>query len=68
MPVMVSPDGSIGEIPQENVTAAQASGFRLMSQDDMQRLHNRLFLADKFFEKRHPKVTNWRLPRGRGRW
>lgn len=65
---MMSPTGEIGQIPEEQVEAAKSEGFREMSDQDMQRLHNRLFLADKFFEQKHPKITNWRLPRGKGRW
>ena len=39
-----------------------------MTTDMMKRMYNRLFLAQKFFEQKHPKFTSTRLPRGFGRW
>lgn len=68
MPNMMSPDGDLGQVPEEHVPDALAAGFKVMTQNDLQRMHNRLFLAQKFFEQKHPKITNWRLPRGRGGW
>lgn len=65
---MMAPDGTLCEIPEENVEAAKAEGFEVMTDAHMQRLYNRLFLAEKFFEQKHPKVAALRLPRGRGRW
>jgi len=65
---MMAPDGTLCEIPEENVAAAESAGFKAMSDADMQRMYNRLFLAEKFFEKKHPKIKAVRFPRGRGRW
>lgn len=65
---MMAPDGTLCQIPDENVKDAESQGFKVMNDADMQRLYNRLFLADKFFEQKHPKMTSLRLPRGRGRW
>jgi hypothetical protein len=65
---MISPEGIIGQIPEDQVTTAEAHGFRVMTDSDLQRMHNRSFLAQKFFEQKHPKMTSTRLPRGRGRW
>jgi hypothetical protein len=68
MPRMISPTGELGQVPQEQVEAALQEGFKVMTDEDMANMHNRQFLAQKFFEQKHPKITNWRLPRGRGRW
>jgi hypothetical protein len=65
---MMAPDGSLCSIPEENVEAAKEAGFKEMTDTDMERLYNRLFLAEKFFEQKHPPMTRLRLPRGRGRW
>lgn len=65
---MMSPDGELGDIPADQVEAAKADGFKLMGDADMQRLYNRMFLAHKFFEQKHPPLKAVRLPRGRGRW
>lgn len=64
----MAPDGTLCEIPDENVKAAEAEGFKVMTDAHMQRLHNRLFFAQKFFEQKYPKTTRVRFPRGRGRW
>ncbi len=68
MQTLISPEGTIGQMPEEQVESALQAGFKMMTRGDLQRLYNRLFLAQKFFEAKHPKITNWRLPRGRGRW
>lgn len=68
MPTMMSPEGALGHVPAEEVQKAITDGFRVMTQDDLQRLHNRLFMAQKFFEQKHPKIKSFRLPRGKGRW
>lgn len=65
---MISPEGVLGQVPDEEVAAAREAGFRPMTDEDLQRMHNRSFLAEKFFEQAHPKIKDWRLPRGRGRW
>jgi len=65
---MMSPSGELGEVPADQVEAATAAGFKVMTDDMMATMFNRLFLAQKFFDQKHPKITNWRLPRGRGRW
>lgn len=64
----MSPTGALGDVPDDKIEDAKAAGFKLMTQDDMQRMHNRLFFAQKFFDQAHPKLTSFRLPRGRGRW
>ena len=68
MPRMMAPDGTLGEVPAEQVEAAIAAGAKVMTNEDLARMHNRMFLAQKFFEQKHPKITSFRLPRGRGRW
>lgn len=65
---VMSPEGEIGQIPDEHVEAAKLDGFKVMADGDMQRMYNRLFLAHKFFEQKNPPVSVLRLPRGRGRW
>ena len=65
---MMSPTGELGQVPDEQVEQALAAGFKVMSDDNMATMFNRMFLAQKFFDQKHPKITNWRLPRGRGRW
>jgi hypothetical protein len=65
---MMAPGGTLCDVPQENVALAEAEGFRVMTDEDMSRMFNRMFLAQKFFEKKHPKMVSTRLPRGRGRW
>jgi hypothetical protein len=65
---MMAPDGTLCSIPEENVEAAKQEGFKVMTDADMQRMHNRLFLSQKFFEQKHPPIGRLRLPRGRGRW
>lgn len=65
---MITPEGTLCDVPQENVSAAEAEGFKLVTDADLARMHNRLFLAQKFFEQKHPTIRNWRLPRGRGQW
>lgn len=64
----MGPDGELYSIPDENVAEAEREGFKVMTDADLQRMHNRLFLAQKFFEQKHPKMTNVRFPRGKGRW
>ena len=68
MPRMMSPSGELGQVPDDQVEQAKAAGFKVMTDEAMQTMYNRLFLAQKFFEQKHPKVKSWRLPRGRGRW
>ena len=65
---MMAPDGTLCSIPDENVAEAEKAGFKIMTDADLQRMHNRLFLAQKFFEQKNPKVKSYRFPRGRGRW
>lgn len=65
---MMAPNGEIGEVPEDQVESAISSGARVMTTDMMKRMYNRLFLAQKFFEQKHPKFTSTRLPRGFGRW
>jgi hypothetical protein len=68
MPRMISPAGELGQVPDDQVDEALQAGFKVMTDENMATMYNRLFLAQKFFEQKHPKITNWRLPRGRGRW
>jgi hypothetical protein len=49
---MMSPDGTLGEIPGEKVEAAIAAGFKEMTDADMAHLYNRAEIERKFFEKR----------------
>jgi hypothetical protein len=65
---MMGPDGELYWIPDENQAEAEKEGFKVMTDADLQRMHNRLFLAQKFFEQKNPKVKSFRFPRGRGRW
>jgi hypothetical protein len=57
---MMSPDGTIGEIPADRVADAQAAGFKEMTDAEMAHLFNRAELERKFFEKRwkegHPPI------------
>jgi hypothetical protein len=65
---MISPQGDLYQVPEEETPSALEQGFKLMTDERMATMYNRMFLAQKFFEQKHPKITNWRLPRGRGRW
>ena len=65
---MISPEGVLGQVPDSEVSAALEAGFRVMANEDLARMHQRSFLAEKFFDQKHPKIKDWRLPRGRGRW
>lgn len=49
---MMSPDGTIGEIPDEKVMEAIADGFKVMSNQDMAQLYNRQEIERRFFEKK----------------
>lgn len=53
---MMSPDGSLGQIPEENVPAAEAAGFRVMTDDDMKLMYNRLFLEHALFKDQRKKA------------
>lgn len=68
MPRMMSPEGALGQVADDHIEEAKAAGFKVMTDDDLARMHNKLFLAQKFFEQKHPKITSFKLPRGRGRW
>lgn len=68
MPRMISPEGELYQVPEQEIEQARAQGFKVMTDDDMATMYNRMFLAQKFFDQKHPKVRNWRLPRGKGRW
>jgi hypothetical protein len=65
---MMAPDGTLCELPEENVEEAQTEGFIVMTAADLKAMHNRLFFAQKFFEQKVPKMVSVRFPRGRGRW
>ena len=65
---MVSPEGTLGLVPEANLPQALEAGFRVIVPEQVARIHNRSFLAQKFFEENHPKLTSFRLPRGRGQW
>jgi hypothetical protein len=65
---MVSPEGTLGIIPEEHLPQALEAGFRPINPEQIARIHNRSFLAQKFFEQNHPKLTSFRLPRGKGQW
>lgn len=53
---MMSPDGTLGEIPEENVVSAQADGFRVMTDDDMKLMYNRIFLEHALFQDQRKKA------------
>src|ERR1700723_3268525 len=48
---MMSPDGSLGEVPLDCVEQAQAEGFHLMTDEEMAGLLNRQEMTRRFFEK-----------------
>jgi hypothetical protein len=57
--VMMSPDGTLGNVPAENVEIAKAAGFRVMTPADLKTMYNRIFMehslikhTKKKFEKK----------------
>jgi hypothetical protein len=65
---MMSPDGTIGEIPQDQVENAIAAGFKVMTNSEMAQLYNRQEIERRFFEKKFAakyKPVRRVAPRGR---
>lgn len=58
---VISPEGIIGSIPEENLPAATIEGFRVMTNSDMANLYNRQDLERRFFEKNWMKQHKTRL-------
>lgn len=50
---MMSPDGTIGEIPEDKVDEAKLAGFKVMTEKDMVQLFNRQEIERRFFEKKY---------------
>jgi len=63
---VMAPDGTIGEIPDEQLAAAVRAGARVLSDEDMASLFNRQELERRSFEenwaKQHRPIPR-RLPR-----
>lgn len=66
---MMSPDGTLCAVPVYNVEAAEAEGWRVMTDEDMAALLNRQEITRRFFEKDWAKTHKpLKLKRGWGRW
>lgn len=48
---MMSPDGEVGEIPDESLQAAQDAGYRVMTDEDMRIMFNKIAMADRIFQR-----------------
>jgi len=73
---MMSPDGSLGEVPVEQVDAAQAQGFRVMTDQDLADMYQRTFMTHMLLKDRDEKLKRKfaqrqslrkQMQRGRGR-
>lgn len=63
---MMSPDGTIGEIPEDKVQEATLAGFKVLTNADLAHIFNRQELERRFFEKRFAAKFKpiRRIPRG----
>jgi hypothetical protein len=73
---MMSPDGSLGEVPIEQVEVAQALGFRRMSEQDLAAMYQKTFMTHMLLKDRDEKLAKKfarrqslrkQMQRGRGR-
>ena len=53
---MMSPEGSLGEIPDEQVVAAVAQGFRVMTAQDLADMYQRTFMTHMLLKNREEKL------------
>ena len=60
----LAPSGEIGEIPEEELEAALAEGFRVMPDSEMAALYNRQEIERRWFEQQWKKKNKAiRIPR-----
>lgn len=48
---VMAPDGSLGEVPEDQIEAALAAGGRLMTSADLKEMFNRLHLEHSLFKE-----------------
>jgi hypothetical protein len=49
---MMAPDGTLGEIPADQVQAAQADGFRIMTEADLRNMYQRIFMQHSLIQEK----------------
>lgn len=47
---MMSPDGTLGEVPDEQVPEAQMAGFRAMTSADMRQMYQNIFMQHSLIQ------------------
>jgi hypothetical protein len=60
---MMSPDGTLGEIPADQVEAAQAEGFRVMTDDDLRDMYQRIFMQHSLIQEKERELARKFAPR-----
>jgi hypothetical protein len=58
---MMHPDGTMCNIPESAVSEAEAAGYKVMTDNDMTQMFNRIAMADRLFQrdwkKRHRPIS-----------
>lgn len=54
--VMMAPDGTLGEVPTENVEAATAVGFRVMTEADLRNMYQRISVEHALFKEKQKQI------------
>jgi hypothetical protein len=60
---MMSPDGSLGDVPDDQVAAAQAEGFRVMTSDDLRAMYQRIFMQHSLLQEKDRELARKFQPR-----
>lgn len=60
---MMSPDGSLGEVPADQVEDAQSAGFRVMTSDDLRSMYQRIFMEHSLIQQKDKELLKKFQPR-----
>lgn len=60
---VMAPDGTLGEVPAENVQAAIAAGGRVMTPSDLRNMYHQIFMEHSLFQEKQRKVERQFQPR-----
>lgn len=53
---MMAPDGTLGNVPDEHVSAAVEAGGRVMTSADLKQMYQNLFMQHVMFKDKQAKV------------
>lgn len=53
---MMSPDGTLGDVPEHDVDAAKLAGFRVMTSADLRQMYQNIFMQHSLIQEKEKQA------------